>query len=108
MKKESQKQKNIKKQLIMVYKEIAEERDHSCSGCGRFDVPLSHSHLIPRSRRKDLVCDKRNIVYHCMGFGELKGCHSKWESKERVELLDFQQNMEYIKEVDSEYYYLIK
>ena len=53
MKAISNKQKAINKELKKVYKEIAEEREHKCTGCNRYDVPLSHSHLIPRSRRKD-------------------------------------------------------
>ena len=48
--------------LNKVYDEIALEREHKCTGCGRYDVPLSHSHLIPRSRRKDLITNKRNIT----------------------------------------------
>jgi len=30
-----------------------------------------------------------------------------WETKERVKLLDYCKNMEYILEVDTEYYFLI-
>ena len=41
-------------------------------------------------------------------MGGRVGCHDKWEGKQRVELLDYQSNMEYIKEVANEYYYLIK
>ena len=59
MKKISTKQKEVKRKLNKVYNEIAEERAHYCEGCGKSDVPLSHSHIIPRSRRADLVCDKK-------------------------------------------------
>ena len=107
MKKISDKQKKENRKLSSVYKEIAEERGHYCSGCGKSNVPLSHSHLIPRSRRKDLVTDKRNITYHCLSIGDHKGCHDLWESKDRVKLLDYHKNMEYILEVDTEYYFLI-
>ena len=107
MKKISDKQKKEKRRLSIVYKEIAEERGHYCTGCGR-STNLSHSHIIPRSRRKDLVTDKRNITYHCLSIGEHKGCHDMlWESKERTKLLDYCKNMEYILEVDTEYYFLI-
>ena len=108
MRKISKKQNNINKELKKVYKEIELERGHYCSGCGRSDVPLSHSHLIPRSRRPDLITDKRNITYHCLSMGGTVGCHDKWEGKQRIELLDYERNMNYIKEVDQEYYYLIK
>jgi len=106
MKKISDKQKKEKRRLSIIYNQIAEERGHYCTGCGR-TTNLSHSHLIPRSRRKDLVADKRNITYHCLSIGEHKGCHDMWESKERVKLLDYCKNMEYILEVDTEYYFLI-
>ena len=106
MKKISDKQKKEKRRLSIIYKEIAEERGHYCTGCGR-STNLSHSHIIPRSRRKDLVTDKRNITYHCLSVGEHKGCHDMWESKERDKLLDYCKNMEYILEVDTEYYFLI-
>ena len=107
MKKISDKQKKEKRRLSIIYNEIADERGHYCTGCGR-PTNLSHSHLIPRSRRKDLVTDKRNITYHCViGPNGTKGCHQLWESKERTKLLDYHKNMEYILEVDTEYYFLI-
>lgn len=107
MKAISKKQKDINKKLGKVYMEIMEERGHYCTGCGRSDVPLSNSHLIPRSRRSDLICDKRNITYHCLSIGGRKGCHEMWEGVGRTKLLDYHKNMEYILEVDPEYYFLI-
>ena len=107
MRKISKKQNNINKELKKVYKEIELERGHYCSGCGRSDVPLSHSHIIPRSRRPDLITDKRNITYHCLSMGERTGCHDIWEGIKRDRLLDYPKNMEYILEVDPEYYFLI-
>jgi len=107
MKQISNKQKKEKRRLSIIYDQIAEERGQYCTGCGR-STNLSHSHLIPRSRRKDLVTDKRNITYHCIvGPNGTKGCHQLWESKERTKLLDYCKNMEYILEVDTEYYFLI-
>ena len=105
------KQRDINKRIRKAYNEIALERGHYCTGCGRAegDVPLSHSHLIPRSRcgRTHLVWDKRNITYHCLSMGDRKGCHEIWESIERDKLLDYHKNLEYILEVDTEYYFLI-
>tara|TARA_R110000772_G_scaffold63077_1_gene141423 strand:- start:383 stop:706 length:324 start_codon:yes stop_codon:yes gene_type:complete len=95
------------KQLKKVYKEIADERGHYCTGCGRSDVPLSHSHLIPRSRRQDLITVKENITYHCLSMGERKGCHDIWDSTDKHRLLDYHKSMEYILSVDTEYYFLI-
>ena len=66
MKKISKKQSKINKELRKVYMDILETRGHWCTGCGRSSIPLSHSHIIPRSRRADLVCDKNNITYHCL------------------------------------------
>lgn len=103
----SKKQSKTIKELNKVYKEIEDEREHKCSGCGRYDVPLSHSHLIPRSRRKDLITDKRNITYHCLTIGTRRGCHDIWESKDKDMLLDYFYNMNMIKELDKEYYHLI-
>ena len=104
----SKKQDKIKRQLNKIYHEILLERN-SCSGCGKHGnaVPLSFSHIIPRSRRGDLVTDRKNITLHCLSIGERKGCHEIWESRERHKLLDYFSNLAYIKEVDLEYYYLI-
>ena len=101
------KQSKIKRDLNKVYKEIKEERGHYCTGCGRSDVPLSFSHLIPRSRRSDLITDKRNITFHCLSIGERRGCHEIWEGVNRHKLLDYMKNMETILELDPEYYFLI-
>ncbi len=104
----SKKQNKIKRQLNKIYHEILLERN-TCSGCGKHGnaVPLSFSHIIPRSRRGDLVTDRNNITLHCLSIGERKGCHEIWESRERYKLLDYFTNLAYIKEVDKEYYYLI-
>ena len=104
----SKKQDKIKRQLNKIYHEILLERN-TCSGCGQHGnaVPLSFSHIIPRSRRRDLVTDRRNITLHCLSIGERKGCHEIWESRDRDKLLDYFSNLAYIKEVDKEYYYII-
>jgi 5-methylcytosine-specific restriction endonuclease McrA len=104
----SKKQDKIKRQLNKIYSEILLERN-TCSGCGQsgYAVPLSFSHIIPRSRRGDLVTDRRNITLHCLSIGERKGCHEIWESRDRDKLLDYFSNLAYIKEVDKEYYYII-
>ena len=107
MKAISKKQSKVNRELKKTYKEIAMERPHYCTGCGKSNVPLSHSHLIPRSRRPDLTTDKKNITYHCLSIGERKGCHDIWESNQRYKLLDYHNNIEYILEVDTEYYFLI-
>jgi len=107
MRKISNKQKKINQELKIVYEEIKETRGHYCTGCGRSDVPLSFSHLVPRSYNRNLVTSKENITFHCLGMGERKGCHDIWESKDRHKLLDYPKNMEKILELDEGYYFLI-
>ena len=80
MRKVSKKQSKENRALQKVYKQIAEDRGHYCTGCGRGDIALRHSHIIPRSRRKDLELDKKNITYHCLDMDGRKGCHTIWES----------------------------
>lgn len=103
--------KNIiaKKVLQETYDKI-NEKEQVCSGCGS-KFHLSRSHIIPRSRRKDLEGDIENITLYCMQRQDgSKGCHQRWEGtlEEKKTLLDFESNMEYIKEKDKEYYNLIK
>jgi len=110
MKKISNKQKEIRRKLNKVYSQISYERGHYCEGCGRTegDVPLSHSHIIPRSRRADLVCDKKNIQYLCLSMGDgRRGCHEMWQSRDKSKLLCYHKNLEYILQEDTEYYFLI-
>lgn len=101
----SQKQQEIDAELHRCYDEIAREREHICSGCGTTKY-LSHSHLIPRSYRRDLVAVKENIQYHCMSYLNHVGCHSKWEREIPgvTELKDYVQNMLYVRETDSVYF----
>ena len=118
MKKVSSKQAKENRELKKVYEKMANDREHYCTGCNRYDLPLSHSHIIPRSRRKDLVTDPRNITYHCLGgvvptsggvYQQRKGCHQLWEGSlmDKSKLLDYHTNLEYIQEVDAEYYYIL-
>ncbi len=107
MKKTRDKHAVVLRRYKKVCKEIKLERGHYCTGCGRSDVPLSFSHLIPRGRRFDLTAEKRNITFHCLSMGERRGCHEIWEGVNRHKLLDYMKNMETILELDPEYYFLI-
>ena len=114
MRKVSQKQTQINKKLHKVYKQMEETRGRYCTGCGRSDVPLSHSHYIARSRRKDLETDIENITYHCLTMVDYKGdsrkgCHELWEGgiADKQKLLDYPRAMEYILEKDTELYFLL-
>lgn len=109
IKKISNKRANVEKELHAVYKEIDQEREPVCESCDRGDRPLSHSHLLSRYTRPDLICEKDNIRLHCFGTvgGPEKTCHEKWsdfDCLEVKEMLDFKENLEYIKEVDIKVY----
>jgi hypothetical protein len=80
---------------------VVQAEKRCCQGCGR-DWFLSMSHLVRRSRRKDLEEDPRNITVHCLSVGR-KGCHEKWESNDYHQmstLNDFRVNMATVKELD--------
>lgn len=101
-----------KKKLHTVYKEMDETREAVCSGCGREDVLLSHSHIISRHQNKSLESDPENIVFDCLTMGERKGCHDIWEhgtQKEKVEkLLNYQERMQYIYEKEPKLWHRLK
>lgn len=102
-----QKQRNI--EITDTYREMARVRERMCTGCGTTQR-LSHSHIIPRSRRKDLEANIDNLTYHCLSIGDIRGCHDIWEHgtmEEKKSLYDFEQNMQYIKSVDEVYYRLL-
>ena len=102
-----QKSKNV--ELKEAYDLMSETREHKCTGCGsRYN--LSHSHIIPRSRRPDLVSDSNNITYHCLTKNGEPGCHDIWEHgtlEEKKNLWDYEELMSYIMEVDQEWYFLL-
>ena len=98
LKRKSDKQVDIDRKLKLIYEDMAINRPHICSGCGT-NQNLTHSHLIPRSRSRDLICDPNNITFHCMN------CHKKWENGVLAnEMTDFLRNMTYIKTVDEGYF----
>ena len=105
----SEKQKLLNVTIKDTYRIMACNRLHICTGCGTTQR-LSHSHLIPRSRRKDLEAAIDNLTYHCLSIGEIKGCHDIWEHgtlQQKSQLNDFTDNMQYIKRIDPEYYELV-
>lgn len=101
MKKFSNKRAAIERQYRKVCEEIDHEREPVCEGCGRGDRSLSHSHILSKYDRRDLIADKRNIRLHC--FYVTGNCHDKWEKgdpKEIVQMNDFIDNLIYIREKD--------
>lgn len=98
----SKKQKDTDKAYFATTDRMRKENPQECTGCPSKDIDgLTHSHLIPRSRRPDLIAEYKNITYHCVE------CHSKWESVDRVQLLDYERNMLIIKDLDEEYYQIL-
>jgi len=106
LKQVSKRQGVVNRELKEVYVEIDAERAQVCTGCGTM-INLSNSHLIPRSVRGDLITAKQNITKHCLTVGAKVGCHDIWEkgllSKKKT-MLDFKQNIDYIRLMDTEYY----
>lgn len=121
--KKKKKQKSIKQvsekqaPIERAYRLTCIDMDHTtepfCTGCGKYqggDIKLSHSHLISRADckrigRPELIYERLNLKYHCIDFGMNKGCHGKWENpNERQTLLDYEENIAYIKSVSSEMY----
>ena len=114
--------KTTKKQTIInndyskVIREIYNERELKCRGCGKYqggEIKLSNSHIISRKQcqqigRPDLIADKRNITYHCLDFGNHKGCHLKWETAQKVTLLDYESNMHFIRSISIQLYEQLK
>lgn len=83
-----------------MYEAKAISDHHTCTGCGGCHC-LSHSHILSR-RNLELADDPRNVTYHCLPIDGCNGCSDKWEQVGiRLSLLDYIQNMEYIKEVSS-------
>jgi hypothetical protein len=83
------------------YKQIDTEREPICEGCGLAGIPLSHSHLLSEQQRPDLYGNKDNIRLHC--FGTYRSCHETWERGliyEVVLMVDFKENLEFVKLVD--------
>jgi hypothetical protein len=97
----SNKRAIIERELRLVYNKIDNERELCCEGCGSYVKPLSHSHLLSRYFRPDLIADPQNIRLHC--FGDYNSCHEKWERGsplDIVSMLDFRDNLMYIRGVD--------
>lgn len=103
IKRKSSKQNDISKKYKKVISEIVQEREHYCTGCGTTNG-LTNSHLISRQRRRDLVCCKENITFHC------RDCHLIWEKDpiKRLEMDDYEENMKKIKKMDMVEYRKLK
>jgi hypothetical protein len=101
----SKKKEGVNRQYKLVCTKISEERGMVCQGCGTSDR-LSFSHLIPRSRRPDLITIALNIHIHCMDGDGIKGCHEKCEAGRYDELQDGEDIKRALVRLDSEYFSL--
>lgn len=88
--------------------EIWKEREHKCTGCGKYlgKEPLSYffSHTIKKNHRPELVFDKCNIELEC------DKCHITWDfgqEHKRKLLKNYYKKLEYIKEKDELLYHKI-
>jgi hypothetical protein len=93
------------KELTDTYAEIALERAHNCDECGTSNR-LSHSHLVSKSRDGKLATTKTNIVYHCLSFGDIVGCHTKYESMDVARMKNFEKYFRIIHELDRQYFWM--
>jgi hypothetical protein len=92
-------------ELTKTYEEIALERVHQCNNC-ECRYPLSHSHLVPKSRDARLATVKENIVYHCLSGPNGPGCHDQFSSMDVVFMKDFEHNFRIIYKLDPQYFWI--
>lgn len=100
MRKVSKKYQERLRKKKAAYEEFDRNNDGTCKGCG-LEKPGSHSHRIPISEAPELESVVENITWHCMS------CHTIYEShnvQEMSKMLDFEENMDYIKRVRPMYY----
>lgn len=107
-------QSQINRKYAETCKQIDQTRPAVCQGSGRSDVPLSHSHTIPRARCKELgktelIWDPDNIELE--GYEEPTSkptmAHNIWETGsvlQKYHLLNFQRKLSYIKIHDPQTY----
>lgn len=100
----SKKQSQILSEYSKLIKDIDENRPMVCVGCQRTDLPLSHSHRIRVSLRKDLMTDPNNIDLMCFGFEG--SCHDKVESFEWDTLKNVDSIIDYVKINEPSQYWL--
>lgn len=98
----------IDKAYREVVAKMKTQGDLRCNCCNTTER-LSVSHLIPRSYSESLITNRLNLVWHCMSFGGIEGCHDKWETaSKRIHMADYEENMEKVKKLDIKYFYLLK
>lgn len=94
------KRAQIERDYQRVKSQIMEERELCCAGCESYQGQRTFSHRIARSRRRDLIADKRNIDIMCAT------CADHVEAGRYHQLKNGQEILDYILEVDKEYYFI--
>ena len=100
MKNQSTKRQAIEREYKKAKMELYEETPY-CFNCGIGSL-LTCAHLVPRSRRRDLIACKDNLIVLCMD------CHHQLDFGARTELTAWQDILKRIKGLDREYYELLK
>lgn len=85
--------------------QILDQRGDQCQGCGTHQR-LSFSHLVPRSRRPDLIDNPLNIHIHCMDGDGIVGCHTLYEAGRWTNLNDHDTIIQSLQQLDYQYYQL--
>ena len=76
LRKVSEKERGVKKELGKIYQDMANRGEFSyCESCGSSQY-LQHSHLVPRSFNKGLTTHSENIICQC------QNCHSIYEARD--------------------------
>ena len=107
MKQVSAKKAKRNREYKKACEEIKEEREQECQGCGTAER-LSFSHLEPRSFSTVNEANKEMIHIHCMSFGEIEGCHDKYEDHRFSELNDEESIIEALLKYAPDYLKLIE
>lgn len=94
----SKARKQIQTKMERVYREIDEERPNCCSSCGINET--EHSHLIPKSRDRNMIAVKKNIVLQC------RSCHKAWEDGRIWLLGNGKEIMDWLRGANQEYYFI--
>lgn len=98
MKRLSTKRAALERDYSKSLKNKMENRDtYGCDGCGK-NVPVTPSHLIPRSYDITLLADIDNFHFHC------HKCAALCEAGEYPRLKDGKEIAEYIKETRPDYW----
>lgn len=102
IKQQTVKEATVKSKLSLVKKEIRLEaiqnNEYYCKGCGTANDVLDCSHILAVSMYKHLELVKGNMQLMCRNR-----CHRIWESGyiwEKMELLCFEDNLEFIRQYD--------